>query len=407
MKNEKWRTLAAPAADSVASPGISPAPVPPDDAGAVEGKRDSVERELRFSLKAFCAERYYADLIVSENDLDASPYDVDKMLIEDIYYTHAEVSDHFGDGSSLEKLRGDLLRGNILAATTDSLQLNVCKWRGRWRSLNNRRLRVLKDFEASQRQGQPSFRGEVQVRKRPLCKGTAAFIHSLCQEERLTGGGQQSTVHPDAEQARKTLSHIVNASLGNKDDGFYRGWAQCEFAESRMMPINQLTFAGASHRQRQTTAQAARPVAKRSTEMDFGQTQLERARQGLLVIDTVKFSGKTYFADQNLGKRLHAFQRQTGERFVVKTRLIPLCPWTAKMVLANSSRNNGDSVQSIGSLGDEWSLTRIVRLLVNLANALSQEPNLGGESDLQVQLLGGCILTWGLFKHLGGARMPR
>ena len=43
-------------------------------------------------------------------------------------------------------------------------------------------------------------------------------------------------------------------------------------------------------------------------------------------------------------------------------RVIPLCPMTAKVVLANSSRNDGQNVRVRGRVeaGDEWPIDRIV-----------------------------------------------
>ena len=51
----------------------------------------------------------------------------------------------------------------------------------------------------------------------------------------------------------------------------------------------------------------------------------------------VHFRGELYTADQQLGRRLHRLQEEEKQRFCVKIRVIPLCPGTAKVVLANSS----------------------------------------------------------------------
>lgn len=55
----------------------------------------------------------------------------------------------------------------------------------------------------------------------------------------------------------------------------------------------------------------------------------------------VEFQDGLYIADRKLGQALHAVQLEQKERFCVKIRVIPLCPHTAKVVLANSSQKPG------------------------------------------------------------------
>ncbi|CAK8999471.1 NFX1-type zinc finger-containing protein 1 [Durusdinium trenchii] len=102
----------------------------------------------------------------------------------------------------------------------------------------------------------------------------------------------------------------------------------------------------------------------------------EGYRTGQKTLDVVEFQDGLYIADRKLGQALHAVQLEQKERFCVKIRVIPLCPHTAKVVLANSSQNNGDSVKIRGTLqdGDEWPLDRIVLLLLELALAVCDSP---------------------------------
>lgn len=54
----------------------------------------------------------------------------------------------------------------------------------------------------------------------------------------------------------------------------------------------------------------------------------------------------------------------------VTVRAIPLCPMTAKVVLANSSRNDGESVRIRGRVeeGDEWPIDRIAAWLTDFCS---------------------------------------
>ena len=96
------------------------------------------------------------------------------------------------------------------------MQLEACLLKDKYRSLNNRRLRVLKLFHTEQKRMDPTCDLQVRVQLRRLCKSTAQFIQDLCKSDDRSK--QSSPLHPDAKQAKQTLLDIENASVQNRKD---------------------------------------------------------------------------------------------------------------------------------------------------------------------------------------------
>ena len=319
--------------------------------------------ELPKHKRAFCAERVYAEQVMHEHtDLRARPPPcIQQRPVKAVSFTHARVSQQFKNGLSLAKLLGDLRRGRVNPAVDSRLQLDVCQLRGKIRSLNNRRLWVLKEFQREQ--DEKGSKICVSVNVHPLCRGTAKFIQDLCQER--TSSTSQSAVHPEAREARATLRDISIEREGVRD------WALLEFAEIQsQVPVSDLTCIGAAPQpeaKRRRISQAAPSAAGLKQD-----TADVRDCFSGSVVDVVKFGSKLHVVDRELFNTLEGFQF----RRVEKVRVIPMCPWTSKLVLANSSRNDGKSVEVRGTIAQdgEWTLGHIVELLLELANHLWQSP---------------------------------
>ena len=339
---------------------------------ATDEQQDVTMESLPRKRNAFCAERHYAEQIMRENvEFRASaPCKLQSQRVNQVFFTHAQISDKFKSGNSLAKLLSDLRRGQVLPEADGRMQLQVCKLGGRLRSLNNRRLWVLKEYQReSNQKNPPQNRPQigVSVNVHPLCKGTAKFIRDLCQH---SPSGQAAALHPEAEEAHQTVDAIASARV---EAGAVSDWALGEFADSRSrVSFRELTFVGApaepQEKRRRVSAQAA---VQGGAELEKMRSTLSRPG-----VEAVKFAGQLYLLDSELGKALHAGAwQQEACPIVEDLRVIPLCPWTAKFVLANSSKSNGNTVRVRGAKAPEWPLERIVALLLELANALWQGPH--------------------------------
>ena len=322
-----------------------------------------ISSELPRHKRAFCAERVYAEQVMHEHiDLRARPPPcIEQRPVKTVSFTHARVSPEFKNGLSLTKLLGDLRRGRVNPAVDSRLQLDVCQLRGKMRSLNNRRLWVLKEFQREQ--DEKGCEVCVSVNVHPLCRGTAKFIQDL-SKERLPSKSQ-SAVHPEASEARATLHDIIMEREGARD------WALQEFADIQsQVPVSDLTCVGAAP-QPEAKRRRISHAAPSAAGLKQANADVRDCFSGA-VVDVVKFGSKLHVADRKLFNTLEGFQF----RCVEKVRVVPLCPWTAKLVLANSSRNDGKSVEVRRTIAQdgEWTLGHIVELLLDLANHLWQSP---------------------------------
>ena len=102
-------------------------------------------------------------------------------------------------------------------------------------------------------------------------------------------------------------------------------------------------------------------MAKQQISTVSHQPAFRHRSRSRLLPSKVELNDKMYIADRTLGQALHAMQLEQKQRVCVQVRVIPLCPMTAKIVLANSTQNNGDSVRIRGKVedSDEWPLDRI------------------------------------------------
>ncbi|CAJ1358846.1 unnamed protein product [Effrenium voratum] len=302
---------------------------------------------------------------------ESMPFKEKTMPVDEVFFTHGQVSPQFRNGGSLTQLLGDLRRGRLLPQTDPRLRLDVVKL-AKVRSVNNRRLWVLKEFQQELRRHRPkSDTVKVAVRLHPLCKGTAKFLSELCNAAACSEK-EQPDIHPE-DNTRRTLLNISSAAL---EDGVVCRWVLESRAEERSkVPVNDLTYLGAPNsvgvKRRRcggVAGSAVPPLTRQQREA------CERVEQGERV-DAVQFDGKLFVVDRDLGQALHARQQQ-GRQICAEVRVIPLCPMTAKFVMANSSSNNGKSVDIRGTLqaNAEWPLDRIVMVVLSLALRLSNCP---------------------------------
>ncbi|CAJ1404526.1 unnamed protein product [Effrenium voratum] len=302
---------------------------------------------------------------------ESMPFKEKTMPVDEVFFTHGQVSPQFRNGGSLTQLLGDLRRGRLLPQTDPRLRLDVVKL-AKVRSVNNRRLWVLKEFQQELRRHRPkSDTVKVAVRLHPLCKGTAKFLSELCNAAACSEK-EQPDIHPE-DNTRRTLLNISSAAL---EDGVVCRWVLESRAEERSkVPVNDLTYLGAPNsvgvKRRRcggVAGSAVPPLTRQQREA------CERVEQGERV-DAVQFDGKLFVVDRDLGQALYARQQQ-GRQICAEVRVIPLCPMTAKFVMANSSSNNGKSVDIRGTLqaNAEWPLDRIVMVVLSLALRLSNCP---------------------------------
>ncbi|CAE7822084.1 ZNFX1 [Symbiodinium sp. CCMP2592] len=391
MRNETWQ------AEARRGPGPSSASPPSQSAEAASPIT---------CRHAFCAERHYAEKVYLQNRaLRNDPAEQSSMSVEEVNYTHAEISDQFGDGRPLESLLADLRRGKILPSD-DRMQLEACLLKDKYRSLNNRRLRVLKLFHSEQKRMDPTCDVQVQVQLRPLCKSTARFIQELCKSDDRSE--QTSPLHPGAKQAKQTLSDIENASVQNRKNALVTKWALSSLGKAQEVLVSALTYIGAPTRQRTGLINTVSRDKRRRLDDDM--TNMINIKREQVIngeeVEVVEFEEKLYMLNQKLCKALQDKQDRQREAIKIKIRIVPLCPWTAKMVLANSSRTDGKDVESKGS-ESEWPLCRLVYLLLDLANGLAQEPNFASTFDLIAAsaLLGQGALIAALKEQEHGSRM--
>ena len=286
------------------------------------------------------------------------------------------------------------------------MQLEACLLKDKYRSLNNRRLRVLKLFHTEQKRMDPTCDLQVRVQLRRLCKSTAQFIQDLCKSDDRSK--QSSPLHPDAKQAKQTLLDIENASVQNRKNALVTKWALSSLGKAQEVLVSALTYIGAPTRQRNGLINTVSRDKRR--RMDDDMTNMINIRRERVIngeeAEVVEFEEKLFMLDQEVCKALQDKQDRQREDIKIRIRIIPLCPWTAKMVLANSSRTNGKDVESKGS-ESEWPLCRLVYLLLDLANALAQEPNFASTFDLIAvsALLGQGALIAALKEQEHGSRM--
>eukprot|EP00435_Cladocopium_sp_Y103_P053980 s593_g17.t1 len=312
-----------------------------------------------------------AEEVVHENEKWRKhlPFQQQQMKVSEVFFTHGEVSAQFRNGDTLTQLVSDLRRSRVLPSKDDRLRLEVFELKQRVRSVNNRRLWVLKEFQREVKDSDV----EVAVNLHPLCKGTAKFLADFCAS--LTEVTEVVN-HPEMFLASQTLQDIL-AEAGS------RPWVLQDHAEMRSrVALDDLKFAGQQRvparkrrrewRENQEEIEGAQCKSSCISDSDRGLAQKLCRGEGRL--DVVDFRGDLYTADRRLGETLHQLQQERKERFCVNVRVIPLCPSTAKVVLANSSQNNGDSVNIRGSLQYGWPLDRIVSLVLELALALATSP---------------------------------
>jgi len=69
------------------------------------------------------------------------------VKVDDVRFTHNDVRECFGDGRKLGELIDDLMSG-VVSPLRDDFMVLECVWANKkWRSLNNRRLFCLKEFQ--------------------------------------------------------------------------------------------------------------------------------------------------------------------------------------------------------------------------------------------------------------------
>jgi len=113
------------------------------------------------------------------------------VAVNDVYFTHSEISRRFGSGAHeglpIETLVDALERG---AVNSEDLVLLAGRHNGRLYSINNRRLWALRKFQESRPKGEVVKVG-VQV-PRPLCPFTAKFIGAYS----TTNNGESVRLRP-------------------------------------------------------------------------------------------------------------------------------------------------------------------------------------------------------------------
>ena len=143
----------------------------------------------------------------------------------------------------MTQLVSDFRRGRVSPVQDDRLRLQVFELSGRVRSVNNRRLWVLKKYQELLRLNTSDII-QVAVNLHSICKGTAKFIDGLCECETvawlLKNFGQylqficlhvstmsaphlghprpkvseEVRAHPDTKAAQRTLRQILAAKKG-------------------------------------------------------------------------------------------------------------------------------------------------------------------------------------------------
>eukprot|EP00438_Fugacium_kawagutii_P011184 Skav236381 [mRNA] locus=scaffold2027:177984:181515:+ [translate_table: standard] len=135
----------------------------------------------------------------------------------------SEVSPYFRNGQTLTQLISALRRSTVLPAQDERMRLEVFTLKKRVRSVNNRRLWVLKEFQKDRLGAAGSCEDElgpemkqkdataveVAVNMHPLCKGTAKFIADWGAPKVPPHVAQ----HNDTAAASATLAAIADAPL--------------------------------------------------------------------------------------------------------------------------------------------------------------------------------------------------
>lgn len=235
-----------------------------------------------------------------------------KMRVNEVFFTHGEVSAQFRNGGTLTQLLGDLRRGRVLPTMDDRLRLDVFKLNGKVRSVNNRRLWVLKEFQAELEKTSDPV--EVAVNLHPLCKGTAKFIMEFC-EDLMSAESMEVRSHPDVLAARQTLQYIQDAP---EEYGIMDNWVFEKVAkEQRRVWLDDLTFVGQppqATRKRRREEQEADPglPAPTSTEMDHNLAKCIQQRQWH--VEVVELNNKSYIRERGVGQALFALKEEQGDR---------------------------------------------------------------------------------------------
>ncbi|CAK9052477.1 unnamed protein product [Durusdinium trenchii] len=225
----QWDALAPEQPEATEKEEVKGADAMEVDATATPSTSRSVKRhELVF--------RKFAEEVMRQNE-DLRPRLPSKrcqMSVGQVFFTHGEVSPQFRNGDTLTQLVSDLRRGRVLPSQDDRLRLEVFRLKQRVRSVNNRRLWVLKEFQKEHSESTV----EVCVNIHPLCKGTAKFIADLCE---CTPVSSEVAAHPDTLAAQATLKDIA----AERNCSNAPPWALEDRAELRShVAVDELQFAG-------------------------------------------------------------------------------------------------------------------------------------------------------------------
>ncbi|CAK0793861.1 unnamed protein product [Prorocentrum cordatum] len=245
---------------------------------------------------------------------DDVPYERGRVAIDELRFTHAVISGKFRDGRAPEDLLGELKRGRV-ALDDDRLTLDVVRFRGSYWSLNNRRLWVLKRFQqeylfARLKQERSAT---VPVRIFRPCRLTASFI--------LAVSALRSADGPQASRVRSLLRELARDPEARAPRQPPAGWGLPSAEERQAAP---------SSGQRGEAGEESERVWVR-----FGR----QAYQAYAVVEPQATPGEP----PQPGAAVRALGARGRSQAAGSLRA--LCPVTAKLVLAHSTENAGDSVQ--------------------------------------------------------------
>ncbi|CAK0833418.1 unnamed protein product [Prorocentrum cordatum] len=143
------------------------------------------------------------------------PCQSQELSVSQVFFTQGDISPKFGAGGSFATLIGHLLQGKI-TLRDPRLELMVVRLGGRYRSLNNRRLYNLKQF---QKDCCPHEDIKVPARVYKLCRVTARVILSFCLARKVSmiraRQAALETIVADADaHARAVESTATRVQLG-------------------------------------------------------------------------------------------------------------------------------------------------------------------------------------------------
>lgn len=121
-----------------------------------------------------------------------------EVPVDEILYTHDDVSSHFKDGRSIESTVEQLVSGKLDPLLTPFLWLDVVEFEGRLWSIRNRRLCALKSYQRHLRREGSAAEVLVRVFVIGVWQGSAAALYKFLESFSTQDRGQSVEVKPSS-----------------------------------------------------------------------------------------------------------------------------------------------------------------------------------------------------------------